>query len=107
MKKPTASHVTRNILDELGLPNAEEIAAKVFLAVEINKAISGRKLKQQAAGKVLGIPQSKVSLIRNYKLESFSLERLMSLLNALNRDIDIVVRARPHRRKGRITLLAA
>jgi predicted XRE-type DNA-binding protein len=78
------------------------------LAVQINTALDARGLKQRAAGKILGLPQSKVSLIRNYKLAGFSLEKLMSLLTALNRDIDIVVHARPRaRRKGRITLKAA
>ena len=107
MKKNGVTHTTWNILEELGIPNAEEIAAKVFLAVQINKAIEVRNLKQQAAGKVLGLPQSKVSLIRNYKVDSFSLEKLMSLLNALNRDIEIIVHTKATRRKGRITLLAA
>ncbi|MDX2222818.1 MAG: helix-turn-helix transcriptional regulator [Rhodospirillaceae bacterium] len=99
---------TTNVLADLGFPDAEEIAAKVFLAIQINKAVDARKLKQSAAGKVLGLPQSKVSLIRNYKIDGFSLEKLMGLLNALNRDIEIVVRSKPAvRRRGRITLKAA
>ncbi|MBM3512276.1 MAG: XRE family transcriptional regulator [Alphaproteobacteria bacterium] len=98
---------TTNVLADLGFHDAEEVAAKIFLAVQINKALDARKLKQQAAARVLSIPQSKVSLIRNYKIEGFSIERLMNLLNALSRDIEIVVRAAPRRRRGRITLLAA
>lgn len=102
------SHTSWNILAELGILDAKEVSAKVFLAVEINKTIDARKLKQSAAGKVLGLPQSKVSLLRNYKIDGFSLEKLMGFLNALNRDIEIVVRSKPAvRRKGRITLRAA
>ena len=40
----------------------------------------------------LGLNQPKVSALRNYKLEGFSVERLLTLLNALDRDIDIVIR---------------
>jgi predicted XRE-type DNA-binding protein len=108
MKKDKVTHTTWNILQELGVPGAEEVAAKIFLAVQINKAVESRKLTQAAAGKILSLPQSKVSLIHNYKVNGFSLEKLMSLLNALSRDIEIIVHSRPKlRRKGRITMLAA
>ena len=40
----------------------------------------------------LGVNQPKVSALRNYKLEGFSVERLMTLLTALDRDVEIVIR---------------
>jgi hypothetical protein len=43
-----------------------------------------------------------------YQLESFSVERLMNFLTALDRDVDIVIRRRPGpRRGGRIVVTAA
>jgi hypothetical protein len=34
----------------------------------------------------------------NYKLDGFSVERLMTLLNALDQDIEIVIREKPRSR---------
>jgi predicted XRE-type DNA-binding protein len=43
---------------------------------------------------VLGVSQPKVSALRGYKLEGFSVERLMHFLNALEHDV--VIEIRPH-----------
>jgi len=54
----------------------------------------------------LGLNQPKVSAPRNYKLEGFSVERLMTLLNALDRDIEIVIRKKPKSREAKISVVA-
>jgi len=46
----------------------------------------------------LGINQPKVSALATYRLEGFSVERLMNFLNALGRDVEIVIR-RPRSRQ--------
>lgn len=62
---------------------------------------------QAAAAARLGLNQPKVSALRNYKLEGFSVERLMTLLNALDRDVEIVIRAKPRSRAAaRISVVA-
>jgi predicted XRE-type DNA-binding protein len=38
------------------------------------------------------VSQPKASALRNYKLAGFSLERLMTFLTALDRDVRIVIR---------------
>jgi len=60
---------------------------------------------QAAAAARLGLNQPKVSALRNYKLEGFSVERLMTLLNALDQDVEIVIRAKP-RSRGHLGLLS-
>jgi phage-related protein len=56
----------------------------------------------------LGLNQPKISALRNYKLEGFSVERLMTLLNALDQDIEIVIREKPRSRAAaRISVVAA
>ena len=42
-----------------------------------------------------------------YKLDGFSVERLMRFLVALDRDVEIVVRRKPRTRKARIAVSAA
>jgi len=55
----------------------------------------------------LGVAQSKVSLLANYKLDGFSVERLMQFLTALDRDVEIRIRKKPRGRKeARISVVA-
>jgi hypothetical protein len=36
----------------------------------------------------------------NYRLEGFSVERLMNFLNALDRDVEIVIRKKPRSKRA-------
>jgi predicted XRE-type DNA-binding protein len=82
---------TDNVLADLGFPDAEELTAKTILAKRINDIIDSRALVQVDAAALLGMPQPKVSAIRNYRLRGISLERLMQALTALGQHVDIVV----------------
>jgi predicted XRE-type DNA-binding protein len=56
----------------------------------------------------LGINQPKISALSNYRLNGFSVERLMNFLTAFDRDIEIVIRRKPTSRKtARILVTAA
>jgi hypothetical protein len=49
-----------------------------------------------------------VRALSNYRLEGFSVERLMNFLTALDRDVHIVIRRKPRSgRTGRILVTAA
>jgi predicted XRE-type DNA-binding protein len=99
---------TGNVFADLGYPDAAERQAKLRLAYELNQVLDQRKVSQAESAKVLGVTQPKVSALRHYKLVGFSVERLMNLLMALDRDIEIVIRAKPRSRKaGRISVVAA
>src|SRR5215469_3604252 len=82
---------TDNILADLGFPDAEELSAKAILAKKINDIVESRGLMQLEVAKLLGMPQPKISAIRNYKLRGVSLERLMQALTALGQHVEIVV----------------
>jgi predicted XRE-type DNA-binding protein len=75
-----------NVFSDLQLPDAEEKLTKVRLAVTINHIIESGKLKQAMALEVLKINQPKISALANYRLDEFSVERLMNFLNALRRE---------------------
>jgi predicted XRE-type DNA-binding protein len=97
-----------NVFADLGYPDAEERQTKLRLAFALNAIIDQRKLNQADAATLLGVNQPKVSALRNYKLEGFSVERLMTLLTALDRDVDIVIRKKPRSRSAaRISVIAA
>ena len=103
-----ATRSSGNVFADLGRPQPEEALAKARLAYEIERSIRKQGLKQSEAAKVLGIDQPKVSALRNGRLSGFSVERLIRFLNALHRDVEIVVSAKPSsRRRGRLLVRAA
>lgn len=96
-----------NVFSDLLLPGAEERQTKVRLAVTINQIIASASLSQAAASEVLKVNQPKISALANYQLDGFSVERLMNFLNALGRDVEIVIRKAPGRRTPKIRVTAA
>jgi hypothetical protein len=53
------------------------------------------------------VPQPKVSALKNYRLDQFSVERLMEFLTALNQDVEIMIRPRDNTTQaGHISVLA-
>lgn len=87
-------HGTGNVFADIGMPDAVDRQTKTRLALEVNEIIKARKLKQVEAAALLSIPQPKVSSLVNYRLDGFSVERLMGFLTLLDRDVEIVIRPR-------------
>lgn len=88
-----------NVFADLGLRDADEKQTKVRLLVAILRIVQERRLSQTAAARLLGINQPKISALVNYQLEGFSVERLMHFLNALDCDVEIVIRKKPRSRR--------
>ena len=86
---------TDNIFADLGFDNPEEYKVKADLAMEINRIIKKRKLKQSDAAKIIDTTQVHVSKLKRGRLEGFSLERLIHFLNLLDRDVELVVKQKP------------
>ena len=111
VKKSEPDKIVRgsgNVFADLGFADADERQTKLRLAYALNAVIDSQRLTQSEAAARLGLNQPKVSALRNYKLEGFSVERLMTLLNALDRDIEIVIRKKPRSRSAaRISVVAA
>lgn len=92
MKRNDSTDGTDNVLFELGFEDAAELSAKAMLALRLNHEIDSRGLKQAEVAKIIGMPQPKVSLLRRYKLQDISLERLMLALVALGQHVEISVK---------------
>ncbi len=80
--------------------------AKEHLARKLNEIIDGEGLNQAAVANLLGMPQPKVSAIRNYKLRGISLQRLLLALTALGQHVEIVVTPSSHVSLARIDVAA-
>jgi predicted XRE-type DNA-binding protein len=96
-----------NVFADLGLPKAEEKQTKVRLAFAINEIMHSQQLSQVAAARRLNINQPKISALRNYQLQGFSVERLMNFLTALGRDVEIVIRKSRRSKGGQVLVTAA
>jgi predicted XRE-type DNA-binding protein len=99
---------TGNVFADLGYPNAEEALAKSRLAQRIAELIQNRALTRDQAARLLGIDQPKVSKLLRGRLREFSTERLFRFLNALDQDVQIVIKAKPRsRRQAALSVVAA
>jgi predicted XRE-type DNA-binding protein len=87
-----------NVFADLGVKHPEEALAKAQLVSQINKIVKQKRLTQEGTAEILGIDQPKVSALLNGRLSGFSTDRLIRFLNALGRDVDIVVRFKPKSR---------
>ena len=105
--RPEVAPSSGNAFTDLRLPNADEKQTKVRLAVAINQIIASQQFSQVAAARRLKINQPKISALANYRLEGFSVERLMHFLTALDRDVEIVIRPKPRSRKEARILVSA
>ena len=96
-----------NVFADLGFPDSAERQARLRLSHVANQLLEARKVSRFSAAKILQVTQSKVSALRRYQLAEFSIDTLIDLLTALDRDVGIVIRRKPRSRKaGRITVAA-
>ena len=101
------THGTANVFEDLGYADAGERQVKTRLALAVNDILMGRKLKQREIAEILGVPQPKVSALKNYRLDQFSIEKLMTFLTTLNQDVEIMIRpCRNTEEAGSISVLA-
>jgi predicted XRE-type DNA-binding protein len=78
-----------DVFADLGLRYSEIDMLKVNIAMAIAATIEERKLTQAQAAKIVGTDQAKMSMLTRGLLKGFAVERLMSYLTLLGRDIEI------------------
>jgi predicted XRE-type DNA-binding protein len=91
------------VFADLGFAELEGEPTKAELASRIRQAIRQRRSTQAAAAKQ-GLDPPKMSALLNGRLANFSSARLMRLLTALGRDVDIVVRSRAGQRRAGVSV---
>lgn len=88
-----------NVFADMGYSNPEEALVKSRLAQRIAELIKEQNLTQIQAAALLRIDQPKISRLIRGQLREFSTERLFRFLNALNQDIEIVIKQKPETRQ--------
>jgi predicted XRE-type DNA-binding protein len=81
-----------NVFADMGFDNPEEMLLKAELVRQISAAIKEKGWNQYQAAAALGIDQPKVSELVRGRFSGYSIERLFKYLNALDRDLEIIVK---------------
>ena len=84
-----------NVFADLGLPDAGLEQFRAILAAEIGKTLAADKLTVRAAEKITGIAAADFSRIRQARLKSFTIDRLMTILDRLGRKVQVSVSVQP------------
>lgn len=93
-----------NVFADLGRPDAEAHRLKAELVSRIDLIVRARRLTQARAAELLGLSQPDVSRLLRGDFRDYSMERLLRLLTALGRDVEIVIRKPRSRRPGRMSV---
>jgi predicted XRE-type DNA-binding protein len=96
-----------NVFRDLGRPDADEQQLKVQLAMRVNALLADLNLTQAQAARRLGVAQPHVSDLVHYRLNRFSVARLIHFVTLLDRDVEIVIRPRARREATVAVLVAA
>jgi len=64
-------------------------------------------LSVRAAERLTGVAASEFSRIRNVKLERFTIDRMITILGKLDRDVELTVKVQPRRKRTHETLNVA
>lgn len=84
-----------NVFTDLGFDDAEAqvLALRADLMVQLEKQIKARKMTQVAASRLLGVSQSRVSDLKRGKVEKFSLDTLVQFAAKLGKPARIELAA--------------
>jgi len=83
-----------NVFRDLGRPDAELRQLKALLAAEIVRALDERGLTVRKAESLTGTAAADFSRLRNADLGRFTVDRLMTILGRLGRDVNVAVSVR-------------
>ena len=84
-----------NVFADLGLANADVEQTKALLAAEIIRVLDSESLSVRAAEKRTGFAYTDFSRIRNADLDRFTIDRLMKILNSLDRRVEVRLSVKP------------
>jgi predicted XRE-type DNA-binding protein len=84
-----------NPFRDLGLPDADAKLMKADLAALILRVLRERRLTGAEAARLAAVQEADISRIRNADLNRFTIDRLVRILNRLDRGIEVAVAVRP------------
>ena len=79
---------------DVGLPDADTELMKADLATEIVRVLRERDLAGAGAAETAGATEADICRIRKASLDRFTIDRLVKILNRLDRQIEVAVTMR-------------
>lgn len=83
-----------NVYRDFGQADADLRQLKALLAAEVVKTLDARGLTVRAAQAETGVAAADFSRLRNASLQRFTVDRLMTILARLNREVRVAVEVR-------------
>lgn len=93
-----------NIFRDFAHPNADVEQTKAILAAKIIGVLDDQALSTRQAENVTGVDHSEFSRIRRVKLNCFTIDRLITILNRLNQRVELEVTVRPDSENEHVVL---
>ena len=84
-----------NAFRDFDRPDADVQQAKAILAAKIIGILDEEELSTRQAQEKTGVDHSEFVRIRNAKLSRFTIDRLMTVLNKLGKQVDVQIELRP------------
>jgi len=88
-------HGSDNIFRDFGTPDADREYLRSVLAARIIVVMDERELTVRKAEELTGIAAADFSRIRRVKLDRFTIDRLITILNRLGQRVDFEVKITP------------
>ena len=84
-----------NVFRDFDDPQADILQLKSILAAQIIGVLDDRNLSVRKAQQLTGGAASEFSRVRNARLTRFTVDRLMTILNKLDQEVEVSVTIRP------------
>jgi predicted XRE-type DNA-binding protein len=88
---------TGNVFSDLGFSprEAANLQLRSMLMIQLRKRLTARGATQAQAARLLGVAQPRISDLYRGKIERFSVDTLIAMLDKTGADVRIRVRSRP------------
>jgi predicted XRE-type DNA-binding protein len=84
-----------NVFADFGYPNAAGEQLKALLAAQIINVLDRDAITVRQAGEHTGIAAADFSRIRQVKLDRFTIDRLITILERLDQRVEVKLKVRP------------
>lgn len=96
-------HGSGNLFADFGLPDANLRQLRAILAGEIIKTLDAERLTVREAEARTGVAAADFSRIRQVKLDRFTIDRLLRILDRLDQDVRVKISVAPRARAAKRT----
>lgn len=96
-------HGSGNLFADFDAPDASLRQLRAILAAEIIKTLDAERLTVRDAEARTGIAAADFSRIRQVKLDRFTIDRLLRILDRLNQDVRVKISVAPRARPAKAT----